>query len=127
MTFRERKDRIVPLPPEQIERVYVEVGARMRWLRQQKNWSREELGARLGVHAATATNWELAKARVKLSELVRVAAVFGVSLEVFLADLRVEDAAPAAAMLESRAKQARNRAKTMAAKTAAKTKPKKKK
>ena len=35
MTFRERPDKRTPPPPGAIEPVYAEVGARIRWLRQQ--------------------------------------------------------------------------------------------
>lgn len=128
MTFRERKDLHRTKKVEHIEPVYVEIGARIRWLRQQRDWDREQIADRLGVHKGTITAWELAQARVRLSELVRLAHAFGVPLEVFLTELRVEDSQPTEHTLASRAKQSKTRKKTTAAKKAvATTKPKKKK
>jgi transcriptional regulator with XRE-family HTH domain len=145
VSFRERKDlQRAGKVPEYIEPVYVEIGARIRWLRQQRDWDLEQAADRLGVHKGTVLGWELGKARVRISELVRLAHAFGAPLEMFLADLRVEDAQPTATLLASREKQKTSRAKTAsrkgiaamlaikkanaaAKKAAATTKPKRKK
>jgi transcriptional regulator with XRE-family HTH domain len=143
VSFRERKD-LHRAKPEHIEAVYLEIGARMRWVRQQRDWDREQAADHLGIHKSTLTAWELAKARMRISELVRLAHAYGVPLEMFLADLRVEDSQPTEKTLASREQQKKTRratearkgiagmlaikkANAAAKKAAATTKPKKKK
>jgi transcriptional regulator with XRE-family HTH domain len=105
--FRERKDRQTGRVSAFTEPVYIEIGARMRWLRQQRDWDLISAAERIGIHKSTLTAWELARGRVSIAELVRVAHVYGAPLEMFLADLRVEDCA--AERDETRFAQATNR------------------
>jgi transcriptional regulator with XRE-family HTH domain len=126
--FRERKDRQTGRVSAFTEPVYVEIGARMRWLRQQRDWDLISAAERIGIHKSTLTAWELARGRVSIPELVRVAHVYGAPLEMFLADLRVEDCQPSETKLASRKRQIEKRKKTEAAKRArASGKSKKKK
>jgi len=96
--------------PEFIETVYTEIGKRIRWLREQRDWSSKQLGDALGLHMSVVSTWETAKARVRFSDLVRIAHVFGVTLELFLADIDPADCQPSAALTAAR-KQRSNRKK----------------
>lgn len=116
MSFRERKDLHARQAAEFVEPVYLEIGSRMRWLRQQRDWDLEQAADSLGIHKSTVIGWELAKGRVRISELVRVAHVYGVPLELFLADLNVEDCQPTATTLATREKQKKARRATQARK-----------
>lgn len=109
---------------ERVERTYHEVAARIKWLREQRGMSAADLAGQLGLHPSTISTWEAAIIRVKLSELVRVADAFGVSLEVFLADLSVSDAQPTEGVIASRERSKAKRKKNQAKKARGNSKPK---
>lgn len=92
-----------------VEPVYAELGGRIRWLREQKGWTAIALAKALGLHPSAISTWERGITRVRLSELVRIAHLIGVTLEVFLADLDIEACQPSAALSAARKKRSNSR------------------
>ncbi len=105
----------MPKASQNIEPIYLEIGARMRWLREQRGWSCADLGRTVDVHPSTIAAWENAIARVGVADLVRIAHGCGADMVVFLADLDVEKCQPPAGLREKRKEVARKRVEAMKA------------
>ena len=53
----------------------------IRELRQERGWTQFELAVKLGVQPGTIANWERGRTRPRVTELKRLAQLFGVWME----------------------------------------------
>jgi transcriptional regulator with XRE-family HTH domain len=98
-----------------IEVVYYEIGKRLRWLREQRNWSAPEFCERLDVHPSTLVAWENAIARPGIAELLRICHALNVPVAMVLADLPIKDCEPPPGLKEKRRETAFKRVEAMRA------------
>lgn len=59
----------------------MELGARIRWLRHQREWNQAELGQRIGVGRKQVSAYERGVQLPSTAKLVRLAEVFGVTMD----------------------------------------------
>jgi transcriptional regulator with XRE-family HTH domain len=78
------------MKPDEIEPIFIEIGQRMRWLRQQRGWSAAKVAEVVGVSSGCVAGWETATSRPTVAALCLYAHACGAELTVFLADLDVE-------------------------------------
>lgn len=71
--------------PERFEPFYQKLGARLRWIRQQKGLTTSAVGIRLKYTAGTIAMWEVGKSRIKLTDLMKLAIhVYEVPVDKFI-------------------------------------------
>lgn len=98
---------------EYIEPVYVEIGRRLRWLREQKGWSIAQVSRATSLTASTIAQWEGGIMRPGVAELLRVAHALGAPLEKILAKLPIEQCATDPELIRKRKEIARKRIEVM--------------
>lgn len=96
-----------------IEKVYYEIGKRLRWLREQRGWSAAEFCERLDVHPSTLVSWENAIARPGIAEVLRICHALNVSVATVLAELPIQDCVPPPGLREKRKETAAKRVEVM--------------
>lgn len=64
--------------------IHEHIGAQIRKLRQEARLSQGALAEKIGVTTNTISRWETAVYRVRIADLQKVAAYFGVGLSAFL-------------------------------------------
>lgn len=70
-------------------------GEKLRQLRKERNWSQDALGAELGIHGRHIGKYETGKVMPGADTLVKIARVFGVSVDYLLLDEAVPEPAVA--------------------------------
>lgn len=108
---------------ERTERCYYTIGKRLRWLRQQKGLSTDALGRQLHVTGGAVAGWETVISRVKVHDLLRIAAAYEVDAAEFcgllLSEIDPKDCETPLPVREGRKRAASVRVATMARNRAA--------
>lgn len=60
---------------------YIDVGARLRGLRESLGYSQKEMADRHGIQRTQWNNWELGVRRISLDQAQRLCAVYGLTLD----------------------------------------------
>ena len=95
-----------------IEPVYRLVGQRLRWLREQRQWTLTEMAAKMDCHQSTLSQMELGRMRLAIAEFIRIIRILDVPPNKLLDKIATEQCfAP-----ERRAKQHEQAARMRAAK-----------
>ena len=77
----------------------MDVAGKIRYFRQQKGLSQEQLGKRAGIHENTIRKYELGIRKPKLDQLKKIAGGLGVSVIEFI-DIEIENEADLIAVLK---------------------------
>lgn len=73
-------------------------GDKLRKLRKERGWSQDELGQRAGIHGRHVGKYEIGRAMPNAETVVKLAEVFGVSIDYLLREDLDRTAAPSAAL-----------------------------
>jgi transcriptional regulator with XRE-family HTH domain len=86
---KKRKKRMTQVDQKLQEEMHVEVGRRIRELRQKKGLLQEELARKAGLSASALSNFEQGRRRISLEWLRKISKVLGVTVSDLIPDSRV--------------------------------------
>ena len=86
---KKKKKKMIQVDRHLQEEMHVEVGRRIRELRQEKGLLQEELARKAGLSASALSNFEQGRRRISLEWLRKISKVLGVTVSDLIPDSRV--------------------------------------